>query len=660
MADKDTLRQSTLASYAVMKALTDSKDYRNSYEILADFIRYLIVDRKWYNFSITDVSNALQREFGFDNIPLPAIRTSLRQIRECKKNGDDYVLPKTTSFKTDTFQRMKQISSEQSQSITQRLADYAVEMNLQGVWLDSLEEAFIKYILDDAVTIDQKYSDIISKFILDHENDAEFKRQISQIREGSILYCGLAYNISELGSLTSDLTLYLDTEVLFNIVGYNGVLYQKLAEDFLNQVKAANAKQRRIKLRFFNEVRLEIEGFFNSAENVIRGHGDLITSTAMKSIVNGCDTVSDVRDKEADFFYKLQYQYGIIQDEKKSYYTEADYPYNIEAVPEEYPKDERSFEAVRFISHINKLRKGQSSGEYTSCGYLFVTETRRIQEISNALRINKYECGYALPTSAITNILWYKLGSGFSKKEYPINTDASFKARGILSGEIASSIIRLYEETKKQYGEGKLDRDQVAARILVMREKNRTPDELTSDNIEELLDFTPEYIAKFEEGIKQNQVQLQEKQNIIVKLELAKSAGEKQKTQLVGELAKTVEERNASLLKVDEQNETIQKQNEELERYRAKEKKHNDRVEWWKKFGKFLCGILIIGASFALAVYGVTKVLDWLAPEMNNNVNLVIDAAGIIGFIFTGVKVVWAKVYNKDTDTEDNRSTSSS
>ena len=115
MADKDTLRQSTLASYAVMKALTDSKDYRNSYEILADFIRYLIVDRKWYNFSITDVSNALQREFGFDNIPLPAIRTSLRQIRECKKNGDDYVLPKTTSFKTDTFQRMKQISSEQSQ-----------------------------------------------------------------------------------------------------------------------------------------------------------------------------------------------------------------------------------------------------------------------------------------------------------------------------------------------------------------------------------------------------------------------------------------------------------------------------------------------------------------------------------------------------------------
>ena len=34
------------------------------------------------------------------------------------------------------------------------------------------------------------------------------------------------------------------------LAGGAGVLYQKLAEDFLNQVKAANAKQRRSKLRF--------------------------------------------------------------------------------------------------------------------------------------------------------------------------------------------------------------------------------------------------------------------------------------------------------------------------------------------------------------------------------------------------------------------------
>ena len=74
MSRKETLKQSVLASYAVMKALTDSNDYRDSYEILADFIRYLIADRSLHQFTITEVSNALQTDFGFDNIPLPVIK----------------------------------------------------------------------------------------------------------------------------------------------------------------------------------------------------------------------------------------------------------------------------------------------------------------------------------------------------------------------------------------------------------------------------------------------------------------------------------------------------------------------------------------------------------------------------------------------------------
>lgn len=652
MPKTETLKQSTLASYAVMKALTDSKEYRNSYEILADFIRYIIVDRKWHEFSVTDVSNELQTEFGFDNIPIPAIRTSLRQIHECKKNGDNYVLPRDTSFKTEAFQRVKNASVLQSQSITQLLFEYAVNHNPQGILLEALEDAFVKYLLDDSVSIDPKYSDIISKFIIEHDGDAELKRQIAQIREGSILCCGLAYNISELGSITSDLTLLLDTEVLFNIAGYNGVLYQKIAEDFLNQVKAANVKQKRIKLRYFSEVKLEIEGFFNSAENIIRGRGDFITSTAMKSIVNGCETVGDVRDKEADFFYKLRSQHGIILDEKESYYTESDYQFNIEVIPDGFPNDERSLEAVKFISHINKLRKGDRSTEYTECKYLLLTETRRIQEISNAMRTGKYDCGYVLPTSAITNILWFKLGSGFSKKEYPVNTDVSYKARGILSGEISSNITRLFEETKRLYSEGKLDRDQVAGRIVLMRDKNRTPDEVTSDNIDELLDFSPEYIAQFEEGIKQNQVQLQEKQNIIDRLAAAKSAEENQNAQLTDKLEKTSEELHLSKTTVVEQNETIQRQEAELEQFRSTEKKRKERINWWKKLGEFLLGIIIIGVKFGAAVFGVTKLLEHIAPEMNNKLNFVIDAAGIIGFVITGIKRVWAKVYKKDNTSE--------
>lgn len=653
MKKNESIKQSTLASYAVMKALTDSNEYNNSYGILADFIRYIIMDRKWHKFSIIDLSNELQTEFGFDNIPIPAIRTSLKQIKECIKKGNEYIISPNTYFLTDTFLRIKQFSSSQSQSITQKLFEYANEQFPKIHWNDSLEEAFIKYLLDDAATIDQKYTDVISKFILKYENDENIQKQIVQIREGSILYCGLAYNISELGSITTDLTLFLDTEVLFNIVGFNGSLYQQIAEDFLNQVKIANAKKKKIRLRYFNDVKLEIEGFFNTAENIIRGNGDLITSTAMKYIVNGCNTVGDIRDKESDFFYQLKTKYEILPDEKQSYYDADDHIYNIETIPDEFPNDDRSYEAVKFISHINKLRKGENSKEYTTCKYLLVTETRRIQEISNAMKPNVSECGYVLPTSVITNILWFKLGCGFSKKEYPKNTDASFKARSILASDISNNITRLYEETRKQYKEGIIDQDQVASRIILMRDKNRTPEEITIDSVNELLDFTPEYIEKYEDGVKQNRILLKEKQDIIEKLEAAKSAGDEQNLILKKELERTKEERDNSKSKVDEQNETIKKQNEELDSLRDAENNRIARKNCWKRLGTFVLTIIIYGVCFFGALFIICKILKYFSPEISENIKLLFDGASILISLIAAIIHAWKKVYGKDKKSEE-------
>ena len=96
--------------------------------------------------------------------------------------------------------------------------------------------------------------------------------------------------------------MFLDTEVLFNIAGYNGALYKRTSEDFLGPVEKANIKKKRIELRYFTEIDDEIKRFFNSAERIIEGHGDLIRSTAMDSILNGCESVSDVRKKRGRFF----------------------------------------------------------------------------------------------------------------------------------------------------------------------------------------------------------------------------------------------------------------------------------------------------------------------------------------------------------------------
>ena len=74
---------------------------------------------------------------------------------------------------------------------------------------------------------------------------------LNSVREGVILYTGLNYNIDEIGSLKRDLTLYLDMEVLFDIYGYNGEVFQRLALDLFKLARDANSKEKKGSIQIF-------------------------------------------------------------------------------------------------------------------------------------------------------------------------------------------------------------------------------------------------------------------------------------------------------------------------------------------------------------------------------------------------------------------------
>lgn len=642
------INNSTLASYAVMKYLADDKEYKNSYEIMADFIRYIIVDKNLHSFSVIDIESYLRNEFGFDSIPEQAIRTSLNQISECSKSENEYTISNNIAYETDAFKRVKAASDEHSQDVTKKLFEFAMQISSDSVWLEKLEASFIKYLLDDSATIDHEYSDVISKFILSVDGDRKIKEKIEDIREGSILYTGLAYNISELGSINSDLTLFLDTEILFNIAGYNGELYKKMADDFLDQVRLANSKHKRIKLKYFKEVENEVSGFFTAAENTLRGRGEFVLSTAMRSILNGCSSVSDVIDKEADFFHKLQYQYGIVPDEKASYYNEDDIEYNDESIPAGFPKDEKSYEAVKFINYIYKLRKGQQYAEYTKCKYLLITETRRIQEISNSEKEAPSVCGYAVPMSFITNLLWYKLGSGFSKSVYPINTDVVYKAKRILSGELFSNITRFYTDTKKKFKDGEISQESLVNRIVLLRDKSRYPDELNNDNVDELLDFSQEYINHYEESIKYNEVRSAEQQKLIKDLKEKHKVSEEKNDELLNELNRAKEERNKSIAINKDQESKIIEQQKELDVYHKKEEKQEKIKKKAKQIILFLIRLMITAAIIIAIVLGLNKLFSSLSPSISATVNIIVDIGGIIAFIWSIIKYHWKKSFQSE------------
>lgn len=90
----------------------------------------------------------------------------------------------------------------------------------------------------------------------------------------------------------------MGTEVLFSLAGFNGEVYKQLAEDLFAQIKSANLNGTKIFLRYFSDVRKEMDSFFNGAKMIIEKNTVSFDTVAMKAILNSCEAPSDVDVKK--------------------------------------------------------------------------------------------------------------------------------------------------------------------------------------------------------------------------------------------------------------------------------------------------------------------------------------------------------------------------
>ena len=546
-----------LASYATFKELYNVGKYRSPYQILGEFIIYVIRIEGIYSFNLSEMQGKLNSIFGFDNLPLAVIRSAVKSIDFLTvSNGSYNVNTQKIKSTNNEFSGYKEFAESSSKELENSLINYARE-NYSGRNIDEkiLIREFISYLLDKDFS--SYYGEIISKFILSKENDESFREKAQTVREGGILYSGLTYNISEFGSLSENLTLFFDTEILFDIMGYNGKLFQTLAQDLLKLVNTAKIQSKgKIHLRFFKEIKSEIDSFFDSAESIVAGKRNADLSPAMSAIVNGCKNISDVVEKKVKFYEKLKSDYGIVEDTKDSYYLSDEKKYNLEgtSLPDSITVDEKTLEALKYCSHINVLRKGMKTADYLKCGYLFVTDTQRAIEVSEALiqmeknKIGNHDenenyCEYAKKMSFLTNFLWYKMNRGFGSKQFPSNLDVVIKAKTILSSYVSQRISSTYTDINERFKNGQLTKESAALGIIAMKEKKVLPEEINIDNIDENLDFSKEYIENFIETNANNKLLLDEKQRIIDDLS-SKINENEQKIQMLSEQLKSlVEER---------------------------------------------------------------------------------------------------------------------
>lgn len=619
MRDKSPI--SAIASFAVLKVLNDSQEYRSPYQLLSKFIEYIICEEQLHTFKSEEMRFMLQNHFGF-NVPEAVIRASLQNLKYIERTNNVYKVNNLVSDKGRQFVEVKNNAETKYNKIVDKIVAH-VKLSYAEADTDEIIRAIISYLVDDDDT--SPYRDMISTFILLNENNDDMQELLNAIREGGILYLGINRNISEWGSLKNELTLYLDTEILFSLVGFNGSVCQRLSEDFYQLVQKGNRKSK-IHLRYFRDVKLEIKRFFRSAELIVAKEESLLKiKPAMKYIINGCSTSADVLVKQADFFDKLK-TLGISEDSTENYYSNDLNKFNLEHLKCE---SEDECDAWKFVSHINKLRQGRVVDFELDSRALIVTNTAAVLKVSKAQcdddkkEYSKNDvANYAVSLNRIISLLWYKLDGGFGGDKFPSNALVLLRARMVLSSIIAKKASDLYNENINKYVKGEINQEQLATRIMVLREKPTLPEEVKNDNYEQALDFSAESLERYEIEL-QSYRQYRENQEKIVR-EIQTASQE------------ILEAKNKEL---EEKEEVIRLQQNKLQEYQKKEVLREERKRKFRCAMKVMFKIVCLLGILCLVVYANYKreTLGWF-------ITIVIDFGGLIGTVLISKKLFkWLK-----------------
>ncbi|MBI9055985.1 MAG: hypothetical protein JEY96_19340 [Bacteroidales bacterium] len=483
-----------LASLAVFRELySENKDV---YSVISEFAKDRIISKALHSFTLVTITEEINSCYGFD-IPEYIIKTSLKRLTFLNRSQGKYHVE--SEIQEDFLLQKKQEDNQKyNRGIIDNLYTYIEKECVKK--LDNNEKkvimkSFCEFIADGEVY--NKYSDIISAFILLNQDKGEFTERLDKIKEGVLLYTGLVFtDPSKIGLWDKELIIFVDTEILFHIGGFNGEVFHKASIDFLNLINEINVKSGKelVKLKYFEENKKEIEVFFDVAENIVdKRNGLRATSVAMENIVNGCKNKSDVALKLSDFYSCLKTN-KIYKDTKNDYFEEYNHKYNIIG-PELLCELESTYNCedlrdnMRLLDYINIIRKGRAEFEFEDSKCVLLTGNRLTLKLAkNPLVRTEYRQNLAVDLEFVINKIWFKLNKGLSSKGLPNIFSVISKAQIVLSTHLNDRVKKNYEEAKKEYNLGNVTEEQLSARIIDLRQKTKLPEEINKDNIEVVLD----------------------------------------------------------------------------------------------------------------------------------------------------------------------------
>lgn len=486
-----------VSSLAVFRKMYDNR--QNVYDIISEFVKTIIISHSLVEFELYDMCTLLKEEYGVWIVPA-VVKTALKKIEILKRKKNEYIVEEKIS-KEDTKRINAQISQSRS-SISVILDDYVTykKTKVRDEDIDevSSKEEICKFIVDAKIT-DESSVGIISAFLLERKDDLSFKNACECIREGLIIYNGLSYTpVGELvDKLDTPLTVFLQTELLFHATGLNGTLYYSLFSDFYQVVNDINndALKRNgkkvISLKYFPETKEEVNRFFLKAEAIFSNQKSLDPSRpAMCAILNGCSSVSDVKQKEIEFWSSIN-SMGIKEDEtvfdvSKSYYAQYNLSGKEEISLAETSEDaDKIYEIGQMLSKVNYLRRNVNRGVFRTIHAIILTGNRKTLFLGEKYK-SEQEVPLATTLSYLTNRFWYSLHKGiFNGKTTVPGANIITMAQVAFSQKVNESLTDEYNKIKQQFDNGEITKEKACEIIAGFKMTYLQPESVTKEMVDD-------------------------------------------------------------------------------------------------------------------------------------------------------------------------------
>lgn len=485
-------KRKCMASLAVFRQLYNSK--KDIYNVISEFAKQVILDKDLYSFNLEEMKSYMNEIYGFE-LPSAVIRSALRLIDFIQKqNKNTYIVTRQEQkSQSETFKRLYQEATKKNLDIINSLVSY-IETKKGTKFLetdkDELAKAFCSYVIDDVTAT--KYSELISGFILTNSGDRDFILQLNHIKQGVIIYVGLAYNVNNenVDAIDRPLNIYLETEILFSLAGYNGSLHKTLFDEFYSLVEQINKQNKKpvISLLYFEETAKEIESYFVIAEKIVRGEITLDPSKqAMIAIVNGCHEPYEIAIKKNEFYTLLKERH-ISLDTQRNYYDKNNRPFNIEhtkflgSEKESYSENE-IIKELTLLNYINIKRGNNDRSIFRNIGHILLSASKLTFDIAfdNDVRKDK-EVPLATSLEFLTNRFWFSLNKGLNSDMNLLSFNIISRAQIALSAQVSAKIGELFNEYEEEDKAGKFDNNQRKKILASLHKKAARPEDITKDN----------------------------------------------------------------------------------------------------------------------------------------------------------------------------------